>query len=217
MSTTDGEYKFDLASWDQREAAKMALKLVPLERGENMFHDQKYIPSAAEDETPGWVLPLSWTTEGCGAEVVAAAGYQNPLGRTSDDAPEGNSEGKLPRHGTLIFTFTSDVTKINMPERVAMATQRTLALYRGRFMDGFSRIINRQPRIVHQSAVKFAGAKLRRLTNSIRKKVSVTKLLRYDLSGAMSGKLGVMTEKDIAEGDEEQDEDDYDENEDDEL
>ncbi|CAE7452186.1 unnamed protein product, partial [Symbiodinium microadriaticum] len=202
----DGEYKFDLASWDQREAAKMALKLVTLERGENMFHNQKFIPSAVEDEAPGWVLPYSWTTEGFGAEAIAATGYQNPPVRAADDA----SEGKLPRHGTLIFTFTTDPAKINIEERIAMAEQRTLALYRGRFIDGFSKILNRQPRIVHQSAVKFAGTKLRRLTNSVRKKVSVSKQLRYELSSAMLAKKGEEAVQRNC-GIEEADEDDEDE------
>jgi hypothetical protein len=105
----------------------MALKLVPLERGENMFHDQKFYPSAAEEESPGWVLPYSWTTESGGAEAIAAAGLQNAVGMqgTNDEV----SEGKLPRHGTLIFTFTSDPAKINMQERLEMCAKRYVFLY----------------------------------------------------------------------------------------
>lgn len=152
----------------------MAIKLSTKELNESLS-SEKFFQSAAEDEVPGWMLPRKWTTDvalACGSEAIFLKGYKSPLLGMSE---AGGNGGELPKHGTVTFSFTSDPTKINLQERIELAAQRTLALYRGKFIDSFSRQERRKPRIVHQSAVKFVGSKLRRLTNTVRKNVAVAR------------------------------------------
>jgi hypothetical protein len=63
---------------------------------------------------------------------------------------------------------------VPLPICANFCINRTLALYRGKFVDGFNVRDPRKPRVVHQSAVKFAGANLRRLTSAIKKQIKVT-------------------------------------------
>ncbi|CAM9229407.1 unnamed protein product [Laminaria digitata] len=57
----DRYYRLDLSVWDDREMAKILIRLAMMEPGENWI-DETYERKIELGPLPGWELPLDWTT-----------------------------------------------------------------------------------------------------------------------------------------------------------
>ncbi|CAN0540852.1 unnamed protein product, partial [Ectocarpus sp. 8 AP-2014] len=59
----DRYYQLNLAVWDEREMAKILVRLAITEPGENWL-DETYTRSPEIGALYGWELPLDWTQDG---------------------------------------------------------------------------------------------------------------------------------------------------------
>lgn len=63
----DRYYRLDLSVWDEREMAKMLVRLAMMEPGENWL-EETFQRNSQSPLIPGWELPLDWTTPDVSAE-----------------------------------------------------------------------------------------------------------------------------------------------------